>query len=186
MGKKGHWSWSSALIGAASASAVAAMVICRPRDPAFHLASIKLAAFRINLPPALDTDLVLTVHVSNPNVVPIEYGPTAMSIFYEGSLLGSARVDAGSQGSNTCRILRLPARLQGKQLARRASKFAADVARRQMELEAAVDIEGKAKVLGGWWGQRFKVHVDSHIVVDPVFLDVIDQDSKSKMKVFNA
>ncbi|XP_057954660.1 uncharacterized protein LOC131148763 [Malania oleifera] len=104
MGKKGNWSCSSAAIG----SAVAAIVLCKPKDPAFHLASIKLTAFKLKLP-ALDTDLILTVHVSNPNVVPIRYSATAMSIFYEGSLLGSAQVEAGLQASNSCQILRLPA-----------------------------------------------------------------------------
>jgi hypothetical protein len=44
-----------------------------------------------------DAELILTIHVSNPNIVPIHYSSTIMSIFYEDSLLGSAQVEAGSQ-----------------------------------------------------------------------------------------
>lgn len=46
-----------------------------------------------------------------------------------------------------------------------------DVAKREMVLDAAVDIAGTARVL--WWDHKFKVRVNSHITVDPVFLDVI-------------
>ncbi|CAL5357192.1 unnamed protein product [Camellia sinensis] len=107
-----------------------------------------------------------------------------MSIFYSGSKLGSARIDAGSQPPGSCRLLTLPARLSGLELAHHATQFIADVSRREMVLDAAVDIEGAAKVL--WWDHKFKIHVDSHIVVDPVFLDVIDQENKSDLDVFVA
>nr|GMD73840.1 uncharacterized protein LOC109192908 [Ipomoea batatas] len=92
-----------------------------------------------------------------------------MSIFYAGSFLGSARVEAGSQPPRSCQMIRLPARLSGLELAHHAKNFLADVARREMVLDAAVDIEGAAKLL--WWDHRFKVHVDSHVTVDPIFLD---------------
>nr|GMD61584.1 uncharacterized protein LOC109192908 [Ipomoea batatas] len=92
-----------------------------------------------------------------------------MSIFYAGSFLGSARVEAGSQPPRSCQMIRLPARLSGLELAHHAKSFLADVARREMVLDAAVDIEGAAKLL--WWDHRFKVHVDSHVTVDPIFLD---------------
>ncbi|CAL5436299.1 unnamed protein product [Camellia sinensis] len=105
-----------------------------------------------------------------------------MSIFYSGSKLGSARIDAGSQPPGSYRLLTLPARLSGLELAHHATQFIADVSRREMVLDAAVDIEGAAKVL--WWDHKFKIHVDSHIVVDPVFLDVIDQENKSDLDVF--
>ncbi|KAE9463373.1 hypothetical protein C3L33_04727, partial [Rhododendron williamsianum] len=104
-----------------------------------------------------------------------------MSIFYDGSLLGSAHIDAGSQPAQSGRILRLPARLCGLELAHHAAKFVSDVRQREMVLDAAVDIHGAAKVL--WWDHKFKVHVDSHVVVDPVFLDVIDQENKAQMEV---
>ncbi|KAK7860369.1 hypothetical protein CFP56_039617 [Quercus suber] len=123
----------------------------------------------------------LTVHVTNPNIVPIHYSATTMSIFYDGSLLGSAEVQAGSQGPQSCQTLRLLARLDGVQLAHHAVKFLADVARREMVLDAAVDIGGTAKVL--WWHHKFMVRVDSRVTVDPVFLDVIDQENTAEMEV---
>ncbi|KHN21157.1 hypothetical protein glysoja_006636 [Glycine soja] len=48
----------------------------------------------------------------------------------------------------------------------------------------AVDIAGTARVM--WWDHNFKVHVDSHVTVDPVFLDVIDQENTSELEVFTA
>ena len=56
------------------------------------------------------------------------------------------------------------------------------MAKREMVLDASVDIGGIAKVL--WWNHRFKVHVDSHLTVDPVFLDVLDQENTSQLKLF--
>ena len=152
MGKKVKWSWSSALIGAASAAAASALISAKPKDPTFHVISISLTSFKLNLP-VLDVELTLTVHVTNPNIVPIHYSSTTMSIFYDGSLLGSAEVQAGSQGPHSCQTLRLPARLDGVQLAHHAVKFLTDVARREMVLDAAVDIGGTAKVL--WWHHKF-------------------------------
>ncbi|THG10674.1 uncharacterized protein LOC114304984 [Camellia sinensis] len=183
MGNKVIWSWSSALVGAASAAAAAALISGKPRDPTFEVISISLTSFKLNLP-VLDVELILTVHVTNPNIVPISYASSEMSIFYSGSKLGSARIDAGSQPPGSCRLLTLPARLSGLELAHHATQFIADVSRREMVLDAAVDIEGAAKVL--WWDHKFKIHVDSHIIVDPVFLDVIDQENKSDLDVFVA
>ncbi|KAK6138202.1 hypothetical protein DH2020_028036 [Rehmannia glutinosa] len=153
----------------------------KPRDPTFHLISIDLTSFKLNFP-ALDAEMILTVHVTNPNVAPIHYSDTEMNIFYADSLLGSAPVQAGSQPPRSCRLLRLPARLSGLQLAHHAKEFLADMRRREMVLDSTVDIKGAAKVM--WWNHRFKVHVDSHVIVDPVFLDVIDQDNKSKLELF--
>ncbi|KAK7860371.1 uncharacterized protein LOC112037123 [Quercus suber] len=180
MGKKVKWSWSSAIIGAASAAAASALISAKPKDPTFHVISISLTSFKLNLP-VLDIELILTVHVTNPNIVPIHYSSTTMSIFYDGSLLGSAEVEAGSQGPQSCQLLRLPARLDGVQLAHHAVKFLTDVARREMVLDAAVDIGGTAKVL--WWHHKFMVRVDSRVTVDPVFLDVNDQKTTAEMEV---
>ncbi|GER33197.1 late embryogenesis abundant protein [Striga asiatica] len=174
--------WSSALAGAAAAAAAAAAISARPRDPTFHLISIDLTSFKLNFP-AVDAEMILTVHVTNPNAAPIHYGDTEMAIFYGGSLLGSAPVQAGSQPPRSCQLLRLPARLSGLQLAHHAKRFLADVGRREMVLESTVDISGAARVM--WrWDHRFKVHVESHVVVDPVFLDVIDQENRSKLEIF--
>ncbi|PIN01354.1 hypothetical protein CDL12_26136 [Handroanthus impetiginosus] len=181
MGKNRKFSWGSALVGAAAAAAAALVISSKPRDPTFHLISIDLTSFKLNFP-VLDAEMILTVHVTNPNVVPIHYSETAMSIFYSGSLLGSAPVQAGSQPPRSCQLLRLPARLSGLQLAHHAKKFLADVGRREMVLDSTVDISGAAKVM--CWGHKFKVHVDSHVIVDPVYLDVIDQENQSKLELF--
>uniref|UniRef100_A0A1D1YLC0 Water stress and hypersensitive response domain-containing protein n=1 Tax=Anthurium amnicola TaxID=1678845 RepID=A0A1D1YLC0_9ARAE len=174
------WSWTSALVGAATATA---LILGKPRDPTFHLISIELSSFRLNLP-LLDVELTLTVHVTNPNIVPIRYSATTMSIFYDGSLLGSAPVQAGSQAPMSCQLLRLPARLDGLQLAHHATKLLADAARRHMALHASVDIAGTATLL--CWAHRFSVHVDSHVVVDPVHLDVLHQDNRSETQLYLA
>ncbi|CAK7331977.1 unnamed protein product [Dovyalis caffra] len=154
MGKKIKWSWTSALVGAASATAAMALMSAKPKDPTFHLIKIDFTSFNFQFP-VIDTELILTVHVTNPNITPIHYSSTTMSIFYDGSLLGSAEVQAGSQRSRSCELLKLPARLDGVELmTNHAAKFFSDVAKRQMVLEAKVDIGGTAKML--WWGHRFE------------------------------
>lgn len=174
-----RWSWTAALIGAATT----AFILGRPRDPTFHLISVELSAFRLNLP-LLDVELALVVHVTNPNVVPIHYAASTMSIFYDGALLGTAQVEAGSQDAKSCQVLRLPARLDGLELAHHAKTLLADAARGEMALDASVDIAGTARVL--WWEHRFAVHVDSHVVVDPVHLDVVSQENRSETQVYLA
>ncbi|XP_041989726.1 uncharacterized protein LOC121741095 [Salvia splendens] len=181
MAKAKKFSWGSALVGAAAAYAAALVMSSKPRDPTFHLISIDVTSFKLNFP-VLDAEAILTVHVTNPNVAPIRYSDTVMSIRYAGALLGSAPVEAGSQPPRSCQLLRLPARLSGLQLAQRAKSFAADVGRREMLLDSTVDIAGTAKVL--WWNHGFRVHVDSHVIVDPVYLDVIGQENKSKLELF--
>ncbi|GMH12175.1 hypothetical protein Nepgr_014016 [Nepenthes gracilis] len=181
MGKKVRWSWTSALIGAATAAATAAVIAGKPKDPSFQLISISLTNMKLKCP-VLDAELILTVHVTNPNIAPVHYSSATMSIFYDGGILGAAEIDAGSQSARSCQLLRIPARLSGLQLAHRVNKFMSDVARREMVLDAAVDIDGWARIL--WFNHRFKIHVDSHVVVDPVFLDVIDQENKSEMELF--
>ncbi|KAI3738598.1 hypothetical protein L2E82_28635 [Cichorium intybus] len=178
-----NWSWTSALIGAATATATAALLSAKPKDPTFHLVSINITSFKLSLP-LVDAEVVLTVHVTNPNAVPIHYSSTEMSIFYAGSLLGTAKVSAGSQPPNSCQLLHLPARLSSMELAHHAVQVLADVGRREMVLDATVVIEGVARVV--WWGHRFKVHVESHVTVDPVYLDVVDQENKSDLELFVA
>ncbi|PWA88670.1 Rho GTPase-activating protein gacA [Artemisia annua] len=95
----------------------------------------------------------------------------------------SALVSAGSQPPHSCQVLHLPARLSSMELAHHAVQLAADLSKREMVLDATVVIEGVAKV--AWWGHKFKVHVESHITVDPVFLDVVDQENKSDLELFH-
>nr|XP_043610423.1 uncharacterized protein LOC122582130 [Erigeron canadensis] len=176
-----NWSWTSAVVGAATAAATAALISAKPKDPTFHLVSVNITSFKLGLP-LIDVELMLTVHVTNPNAVPIHYSSTEMSIFYAGSLLGSAQVSAGSQPPHSCQLLHLPARLSSMEMAHHAVQLMADVGRREMVLDAIVDIEGVARVV--WWEHKFKVHVESHVTVDPVFLDVVDQENKSDLELF--
>jgi len=179
-----RWSWGSALAGAATTAAATALVLCRPRDPRFELISISLSAFHFRAPAALDIGLTLTVHATNPNVVPVRYGPSTVSILYGGAHLGTARLDAGEQPATSCRLLHLPARLDGVELAHRARAILSDVARRHMELDAAVEIAGEVAVL--LWSRPFSVRIDSHITVDPVFLEVVEQENHSEMQLYLA
>ncbi|KAK9127811.1 hypothetical protein Syun_016608 [Stephania yunnanensis] len=146
---------STAVVGGISAAAAAAALVtlARPRDPSFELVSITLTSFKLNFP-VIDTELILTVHVTNPNLVPIHYSSTTMSIFYDGSPLGSAAVESGSQPPRSCKLLHLPARLDGLELAHHGVKFLADVAKREMVLDAKVDIEGRLLCCGGPTGLR--------------------------------
>ena len=175
------WSWGSALAGAATTAAAAGVLVCRPRDPSFELISISLSTFHFRPPAALDIGLTLTVHATNPNVVPVRYGASTVSISYGGACLGTALLDAGGQPATSCRLLHLPARLDAMEMAHNAGAILADVARRKMELDAVVEIVGEATVL--LWPRRFSVRIDSHIVVDPVFLEVVEQDNRSEMQL---
>jgi hypothetical protein len=177
-----RWSWGSALAGAATTAAAAAVAVCRPRDPSFELISISLSTFHFRPPAGLDMGLTLTVHATNPNVVPVRYGASTVSILYAGAHLGTAVLDAGEQPASSCRLLHLPARLDGVELAHHARGILADAARRHMELDAAVEIAGEAAVF--LWSRRFSVRINSHITVDPVFLEVIEQDSRSEMQLY--
>ncbi|KNA06839.1 hypothetical protein SOVF_177300 [Spinacia oleracea] len=200
MGKKVKWSWPSALIGATAATAATTFFFVRPKVPNFRLVSLTalqlkfknsnneeqsqlLSQEELNKKfPRLNADLILTIHVSNPNILPVRYSATSLSIYYDGSFLGSAHVPAGSQPPNSCQLLRLQARLNGQELAQHAKRFIGDVTKREMVIDAEVDISGWAKVL--IWGPSFKVHVDSRIVIDPVMLDVIDQENESRLQFF--
>ncbi|CAN1171362.1 hypothetical protein LINPERPRIM_LOCUS7917 [Linum perenne] len=174
------WNWASFLAGGATAAAAAILIRAKPKDPTFHLISISLSSFKLNFP-VLDAELTLTVHVTNPNIVPIKYSAATMSIYYDGSLLGSAEVEAGSQPAKSCQLLKLPARLDGLELAHHAKQFLNDVAQREMVLDARVDISGKAKMM--WWDHGFTIHVESNVTVDPLFLDVVEQENKSQIDV---
>ncbi|KAH9621372.1 hypothetical protein KSS87_002022 [Heliosperma pusillum] len=188
MGKKVKWSWTSALVGATAATLATTLISAKPKPPTFRLVSLTALRFNLNGSnlnddkfPRLDADLILNVHVTNPNILPVSYDATSLSIYYNGSLLGSAQVPAGSQQPKSCELLRLPARLSGAELAQHAKRFIGDVAKREMTINADVDICGWAKAFV--WGPKFKVHVDSRIVVDPLLLDVVDQENESRLQI---
>ncbi|KAK9734565.1 hypothetical protein RND81_04G148800 [Saponaria officinalis] len=190
MGKKVKFNWPSILLGATAATVATTLISAKPKPPSFRLVSLTALRLKLNNGgsladdvkfPRLDADLILNVHVSNPNILPVSYGATSLSIYYDGSLLGSAEVPAGSQRARSCELLRLPARLNGLELAQHAKRFVGDVAKREMVLNADVDICGWVKAYV--WDPKFKVHVDSRIVVDPVLLDVVDQENESTLRI---
>uniref|UniRef100_A0A803MW27 Water stress and hypersensitive response domain-containing protein n=1 Tax=Chenopodium quinoa TaxID=63459 RepID=A0A803MW27_CHEQI len=200
MGKKVNWSWTSALIGATTATAATTFFFIKPKVPSFRLVSLTALQLKFKNSineghsysneelndkkklPRLDADLILTIHVTNPNILPVRYSATSLSIYYDGSYLGSSHVPAGSQPPNSCQLLRLQARLNGQELAHHAKRFIGDVTKRAMAIHAEVDICGWAKMI--MWAPKFKVHVDSRIIIDPVMLDVIDQENESRLQLF--
>ncbi|KAF6156313.1 hypothetical protein GIB67_013757 [Kingdonia uniflora] len=177
MGKKVNW--ASTFLGGASATAIAILLFGKPRDPTFEIVTIKSKSLKLQ---TLQQDLILTVHLTNPNIVPINYSSSSIDIFYHGSILGSGKVQAGSQPPKSCQLLKLQARLHGLRLANHISRFVSDVAKREMVLDATLDIKGTAKVLW-WWDRKFEVHLDSCLTIDPIDLDVIEQDNRTAMKL---
>ncbi|KAL5232382.1 hypothetical protein ABZP36_031158 [Zizania latifolia] len=149
-------------------AAAAAVVLCRPRDPTFELISISLSTFHFWPLAALDIGLTLTVHATNPNVLPMRYGPSTVSILDGDAHLGTACHDTGEQPATSCRLLHLPACLDGVELAHHARSILVDSTHRHMELDMAVEIAGEAAVF--FWSRHFSVRIDSHIIIDPVLL----------------
>ncbi|XP_011626009.1 uncharacterized protein LOC18441261, partial [Amborella trichopoda] len=176
--------WTVAL-GATTTAAVALAIAARPRDPTFSLLSISLSSLHLRFPippiPILDLELTLSISVTNPNLAPISYSPSAMCIYYDDALLGQAKVEAGSQPARSVRTLRLSARLDGLELTHHLARLIWDVIRREMELKAVVKIEGKAKLLV--WDHPFVIYVESNVLVDPLFLDVLDQETRSRLEL---
>jgi len=160
----------------------------RPREPVFEVLSIHLKGFKLRfntdslIPVAvIDVELSISIKVTNPNVAPIEYSNSTMCIYYRDSLLGQAQVPSGSQGANSSEILELPAKMDGLEVKQHLKDLAKDVTRREMSLKSVVTIKGVAKV---WkWGNKFEVDVESQMTVDPIFMDVIDQENKAHLQL---
>lgn len=175
-----------ALIPVVGAGAAAALYCVWPRDPVFEVTKIQLSGFRLRwctdsplLVAVVDVELTLFIKVTNKNVVGITFSETTMDIFYRNNLLGQALVEAGEQGPRSEKILELPARLDGLEVTNQVAGFIEDVSRREMELLSLVTISGNANM----WPIKhsFKIHVRSEIKVDPIFLDVKEQDNQVKM-----
>eukprot|EP00897_Mesotaenium_endlicherianum_P001574 jgi/Mesen1/1444/ME000132S00379 len=166
----------------------AALFCLWPRDPVFEVLELQLKGFKLRwctdsplLVAVVDVELLLRIKVTNKNVVGISYGETTMDIFYRDTLLGQAKVPAGSQGPRTQVINDLPARLDGLQITNLVTGFLEDFAKREMSLTSLVTISGEANVFP--IKHPFKIHVHSEIVVDPIFLDVKEQDNQVKMEI---
>uniref|UniRef100_A0A0D6R2Z7 Water stress and hypersensitive response domain-containing protein n=1 Tax=Araucaria cunninghamii TaxID=56994 RepID=A0A0D6R2Z7_ARACU len=175
-------------LGLAVGGAGALLFRIRPREPVFEVICINLKGLKLRvsteslLPLAvIDLEVIISIKVTNPNVAPIEYKSTVMDIYYRGSLLGQAQVPAGSQGANSSEILEVPAKMDGLEATQHLKDLAKDVAKREMTIRAVVTIEGSAWM---WkWGHRFAVRVDSEIKVDPILLDVIEQENKVHLEL---
>ncbi|ERN13023.1 uncharacterized protein LOC18441260 [Amborella trichopoda] len=176
--------WTIAL-GTTTAVAVALAIAARPRDPTFSLHSISLSSLHLRFPtppiPVLDVEFTLSISLTNPNLnfAPISYWPSSICIYYDDTLLGQAKVEACSQSARSVRTLRLMASLDGLKLTHHLARLMWGVIRREMESKAVVKIEGKAKLL--IWEHPFVMYVESNVVVDPLFLDVLDQETKSRL-----
>nr|WIW57629.1 late embryogenesis abundant protein LEA59 [Pinus tabuliformis] len=148
----------------------AVLYAIRPRDPVFEVLSIDLKGFKLGfntdsfIPvPVIDVELSISVKVTNPNVAPIEYSCATMCIYYRDSLIGQAQANGWIGGKQHLKDL------------------AKDVKKREMCLKSVVSIKGVAKV---WkWGHKFEVDVESLIKVDPIFMDVIDQENKAHLQL---
>jgi LEA14-like dessication related protein len=178
-----------ALISLAAVGVVGAGVglySIRPRDPVFEVQSITLSGFNVRfttesaLPMAVvDVSLTLFIKVINPNVTPIQFSSTVMDIYYKGTLLGQAQVDSGSQEAKSEQVMEVPAKLDGLKMTNHLKDLFADVTKREMTLNSVVTISGCAVV---WkWKHNFEVHVNSDIKVDPVFLQILDQENRVEL-----
>ncbi|KAH9559087.1 hypothetical protein CY35_06G041300 [Sphagnum magellanicum] len=160
----------------------------RPRDPVFEVQAITLSGFNLRfctdsplLLAVVDVSLTLFIKVINPNVTPIQFSSTIMDIYYKGNLLGQAQVDSGSQEAKSEQVMEVPTKLDGLEMTNHLKDLFADVAKREMMLHSLVTIAGSAVV---WkWKHNFEVHVDSDLKVDPVFLDVLDQENRVHLEL---
>lgn len=160
----------------------------RPKDPVFEVVGMELSGFNLHwvtenfIPYAVvDVSMKLSIKVTNPNVTPIKYTETTMDIFYRGTLMGQAKVEAGSQGPQCDRVIEIPAKLDGLKMTEHVTELFQDVTKREMVMNSVVTIAGDAIV----WKikNHFEVKVNSDIKVDPVFLKVLDQDNRVKMEL---
>jgi len=181
-----------ALLGVAGAVGVGGagwwLWTIRPKDPVFEVVGMELSGFKLRwvtenfIPYAVvDVSMKLSIKVTNPNVTPIKYTDTTMDIFYRGTLMGQAKVEAGSQGPQCDEVIEIPAKLDGLKMTEHVAELFQDVKKREMVMNSVVTIAGDAIV----WKIRnhFEVKVNSDIKVDPVFLKVLDQDNRVEMEL---
>ncbi|KAG6545398.1 hypothetical protein Mapa_012997 [Marchantia paleacea] len=176
------------LASAAVGGAASCLYSIRPRDPIFEVVEIKLNGFNLRfctdspmLMAVVDVELILCIKVTNENIAPIEYSSTIMDIFYRGTLLGQAKVEEGGQDAKSSKVIEVPCKLDGLEMTNHVKDLFKDVTKREMTLHSVVTIAGHARV---WkWTHNFEVHVRSEIKVDPIFLNVIDQENKVEMEL---
>lgn len=159
-----------------------------PREPRFEVTDVHLKGFKLNWETdsvvpivAVDIDLTISIQVTNPNVVPIEYTSTIVNLLYRGTSIGEAMVDAGKQASQSEETIIVPAKLNGLELTTHVLQLLSDIAKREMVLNSVVTISGYVKVWKLY--HDFEVHVQCEIKVDPLFLHVTEQDIQVQMEL---
>lgn len=78
-------------------------------------------------------------------------------------------------------MLELPCTLNGLEATPHLQELFSDVTKREMVLHARATINGDIAVLR--YRHHFEVYLQSEIVVDPVFLDVIDQHHRADLDI---
>jgi hypothetical protein len=89
------------------------------------------------------------------------------------------QVDSGSQEAKSEQVMEVPAKLDGLKMTNHLKDLFADVTKREMTLNSVVTISGCAVV----WRLKhnFEVRVNSDIKVDPVFLQILDQENRVEL-----
>uniref|UniRef100_A0A7I4C3I2 Water stress and hypersensitive response domain-containing protein n=1 Tax=Physcomitrium patens TaxID=3218 RepID=A0A7I4C3I2_PHYPA len=146
-----------ALVGAVGAVGIggAAYVLwqIRPKDPSFEVIHIELSGFKVRwmteslIPYAVvDVAMKISIKVTNPNITPIKYTSTTMVMFYRGTKMGTADVEAGSQDARSDQVIEIPAKLDGLKITEHLKELFQDVRKREMVMSAVVTITGDAIV----------------------------------------
>jgi LEA14-like dessication related protein len=141
-----------------------------PRTPRFEVTDVRLKGFKLNWETdsvvpivAVDIDLSISIKVTNPNVVPIEYTSTIVNLLYRGTSIGEAMVDAGKQASQSEETIIVPAKLNGLELTTHVLQLLSDIAKREMVLNSVVTISGYVKV--------WKLYHDFEVIPVPILWD---------------
>eukprot|EP00850_Spirogloea_muscicola_P012909 SM000085S23259 [mRNA] locus=s85:367464:368379:+ [translate_table: standard] len=173
---------------ALAGGAAAGLWYARPRDPVFEVVDVALRGFSMRwctdsplILAVVDVELTLAIRVGNRNVVPITYADTTMDIFYRGQLLGQAQVPSGGQGARSERVMELPCKLDGLEISSHMLALISDVAARKMTIHSLVTISGEAHLL--FLRHTFKIYVDSDLDIDPVMLNVLDQENRVNLEL---
>eukprot|EP00850_Spirogloea_muscicola_P000397 SM000001S04799 [mRNA] locus=s1:2202731:2203664:- [translate_table: standard] len=173
---------------ALAGGAVVGLWYARPRDPLFEVVDVALRGFSMRwctdsplILAVVDVELTLAIRVVNRNVVPITYADTTMDIFYRGQLLGQAQVPSGGQGARSEHVMELPCKLDGLEISSHMLALLSDVAARKMTIHSLVTISGEARLL--FLRHTFKIYVDSDLDIDPVMLNVLDQENRVSLEL---
>ncbi|KAM0827023.1 hypothetical protein ACQ4PT_068466 [Festuca glaucescens] len=175
------WSWGAALAGAATTAAAAGVLVCPAEGP--ELRAHLHRPVHLPFPPPGGAGHRAHPHRPrhNPNVVPVRYGASTVSILYGGACLGTAQLDAGGQPApraacSTSRPGSTPWRW-------RTTRGPSSPTSRAGTWSWTPSWRSSARLLCCSGRAASPSRIDSHIVVDPVFLEVVEQDNRSEMQL---